>query len=332
MTSSGQKVSLRNASTNTNNPSVMIKIIAVHPDVMSTPEGIREYLKDFGTGKGRWIPLVPSNWKSLVSQAIKRNKEIGNVKKNELRDKITNPRFKDRYLKIDDVEEDNRNWSEIIDEFCSKGAFDAAIVSGENENYLGDKALIAHDFDPDCDLYVVRISGFVSRDSEELASQVGPGLRFVKELHIIDVYCKSRGTNSASYGKFFGKLLEVCRQTNPGLTSITLHRKEADDFNREREEENYKSWLGDSLQSGETLKVRYLKERQDGEKIHLRAVFTDRLLITGHYGFGAGSSETETTDLTIREHKDLTTIRDLYVGDENIGFDLVQQIEIISAC
>ncbi|QTN31182.1 hypothetical protein HZ994_02180 [Akkermansiaceae bacterium] len=304
----------------------MIKIIAVHPDVMSTPEGIREYLKDFGTGKGRWIPLVPSNWKSIVSQAIKGNHSLGPIKRNTLRDKITNPSFCDKYLKVDLVDGDGREWGQIVKEFCDLGTFDAAIVNGELN--AGEKSLKAYEFDPDSDLYAVRISGFVSRDPEELARQVAPGLRFAKELHVIDVYCKSRGTNCASYGKFFRGLLDTCRQTNPALTSITLHMKEPDDFDRRREEANYRSWVSHFLRSGETLKIRYLKERQDGERMHLRAVFTDNLLITGHYGFGSGSSESETTDLTLREHSDLIAIRNLYLSDDKIGFDLMEQIEI----
>lgn len=306
----------------------MIKIIAVHPDVMSTPEGIREYLKDFGTGRGRWLPLVPANWKSIVSQAIKRHPSLGQVKKNELRDKITNPIFKDRYLKINQVDGDQREWAEIVEEFCRIGAFDAAIV--RQDMTAGNKSLRAHEFDPDCDLYAVRISGFVSRDPEELAKQVAPGLRFAKELHVIDVYCSSIGTNSASYGRFFRKLLDACKSTSPDLTSITLHRRQPQDFDRAREVANYKSWVSGSLRSGETLKIRYLKEREDGEKMHLRAVFTDNLLITGHYGFGSGTSETETTDLTLREHSDLVTIRNLYLSDDKIGFDLIEQIEIYS--
>lgn len=304
----------------------MIKIIAVHPDVMSTPEGIREYLKDFGTGKGRWIPLVPSNWKSIVSQAIKRHPSLGQVKKNELRDKITNPKFKDRYLKIDQIESDTREWSEIVEEFCEGGSFDAAIVVGELDT--GGKFLRAHEFDPDSDLYAVRISGFVSRNPEELARQVAPGLRFAKELHVIDVYCKSRGTNCDSYGRFFRMLLDACKSTSRDLISITLHRRLPEDFDRNREVANYRSWLCGHLCSGETFRIRYLRERENGEKIHLRAVFTDNLMITGHYGFGAGASETETTDLTLREHSDLTTIRNLYLSDDQIGFDLVEEVEI----
>lgn len=304
----------------------MIKIIAVHPDVMSTSEGIREYLKDFGTGKGRWIPLVPTNWKSIVSQAIKGNHALGAVKRNELRDKITNPKFKDRYLKIEAVTDDGREWIEIIKDYCSKGAFDAAIVSGDLD--AGANTLKAHDFDPDCDLYAVSISGFLSRDPEELANHVSPGLRFAKELHVIDVYCKSRATNCNSYGKFFGMLLEACSKTNPSLSTINLHRKLPDDFDAGREEINYRSWVEQFLKPGQSLNIRYLKERENGDKIHLRAVFTDALLVTGHYGFGQGAEELETTDLTLREHKDLTTIRNLYLSDDQMGFDLKEEITI----
>lgn len=306
----------------------MIKIIAVHPDVMSTPEGIREYLKDFGTGKGRWIPLVPSDWRSMVSKAIKGQHQIGVIKRNELRDKIKNPKFKDRYLEIDQVDGETREWMEIVKEFCEAGAFDAAIVSGEMD--VGGKFLKAHEFDPDCDLYAASISGFVSRNPEELASRVSPALRFAKELHVIDVYCKSQASNSTSYGRFFRGLLDTCRQTNPLLTSITLHVKVPEDFDRRREEANYTSWVSRFLRSGETLKIRYLKERQDGERIHLRAIFTNTLLITGHYGFGAGTSESETTDLALREHSDLVTIRNLYFSDDKMGFELTEQIEIAS--
>lgn len=196
----------------------MIKIIAVHPDVMSTPEGIREYLKDFGTGKGRWIPLVPTNWKSIVSQAIKRDRTLAPVKKGELRDKITNPRFGDKYLKIDQVDSDGREWAQIVREFCDLGAFDAAIVSGEMD--AGEKSLKAFEFDPDSELYAVRISGFLSRDPDELADRVAPALRFAKELHVIDVFCKSRATNSVSYGRFFSQVTGHMQTDQP---SVDLH-------------------------------------------------------------------------------------------------------------
>ena len=63
--------------------------------------------------------------------------------------------------------------------------------------------------------------------------------------------------------------------------------------------------------------------------MHLRAVFTDRLLVTGHYGFGKGKSEGETTDLTVRENVDFEAIRTTYLDDQRIGFNLVDEIEIV---
>lgn len=303
----------------------MIKIIAVHPDVMSTPEGIREYLKDFGTARGRWLPLVPNRWRSMVSDAIKRHPSLGPLKKNELRDRIKNPRFADRYLKIS-LADEVPNWEETVEVFSSAGLFDAAIVPSGTP--AGTNHLVAHEFDPDHDPYVVKTSGFIARNPEELVKCITPGLRFAKELSVIDVYCQSRSSNSASYGRFFGGLLEWCRNHNPDLKTVTLHRKVPDNFDQGRELANYRSWIPKFLKTGEVFRIRFLRERPDGEKIHLRAIFTDALLITGHYGFGEGSAALETTDLMLREHEDLLFLRRLYLDDEKTGFDLVAEIEI----
>lgn len=309
----------------------MIKIIAVHPDVMSTPEGIREYLKDFGTSKGRWLPLVPADWKSIVSQAIKGLHDIGVVKRNALRDKITNPRFSERFLKIElpDGIADVTMWNKQVGKLSATGAFDAAITRLPME--ASGVFLTAFEFDPESAPYAVELSTFVARNPEALVERIVPALRFAKELHVIDVYCHSQGRLTRAYGGFFQGLLKWCRLHNPGLRTITLHRRCPDDFEDHREKTNYESWLLPILLPGEAIHVCYLREREDGEKLHLRAIFTDRVMLSSHYGFGGGSSDQETTDLNVREHADLLQLRNLYLSDDNRGFDLIGKIEIAKA-
>ena len=307
----------------------MIKIIAVHPDVMSTPEGIREYLKDFGTSRGRWIPLLPGKWKSIVSQAIKQHPGLGPVKRNELRDKITNLKYGDRYLKIENVPDgfsDYAAWNQPVGDLCENGAFDAAItpVPGDTCELF----LTAFEFDPDSELYASKLSTFVPRNPEALVEKIVPALRFAKEIHVIDAYCLSQGNLTRAYGKFFQGLLAWCRRNNPSLREITLHRRCPEDLETHREKANYESWLLPILKPGETIRVRYLRERDHGEKLHLRAIFTDRVMLSSHYGFGGGSSEQETTDLNVRENEDLIQLRNLYLSDENRGFDLIGTLEI----
>lgn len=306
----------------------MIKIIAIQPEVMFSPDGIREYLKDFGTARGRWIPLVPRNWKLLVSQAVKQlplTSELGPVARNRLRDKITHPKSNDQFLRIEDIPDTIENWNDYIAEFCLKDKFDGAIVSLRDELYP--QFLVAHQFDPEVESYSVKTSGFLPRKPDDLVTPIVPILRFAKELHVIDVYCHSTGSSKDAYSRFFEGLLMACRKHNPNLKIITLHRRYFKPFDLANERVNYESWILPILKEGESFRVHYLEERPNGDNIHLRAVFTDRALITGHYGFG-GDAVYETTDVVIREHMDLLKLRSDYLDDEKRAFNLLATLEI----
>lgn len=304
----------------------MIKIIAIQPEVMSSPEGIREYLKDFGTARGRWIPLVPKDWKSHVSQSIKQRTDLGAVERNILRDKVKNPRNHDKFLRIEDCPEMTGNWIEIVDGFLTRGSFDGAIVSSPVDSNPG--LLIAHQFDPELEPYAVKTSKFVARKPKELVTPIIPILRFAKELHVIDAYCLSYGSSTKSYAAFFECLLVWCRNHNPNLKFITLHRRYEGSPDMTSERKNYESWILPILKEGESFRIHYLKKRYDGEGIHGRAVFTDCALVTGHYGYGEGKSEHETTDIVLREHQDLLKIRSDYLDEQKRAFDLPATLEI----
>jgi hypothetical protein len=304
----------------------MIKIIAIQPEVMSTPKGIREYLKDFGTARGRWIPLVPKDWRRCVSQAIKLRTDLGVIESNKLRDKITNPRNQDKFLKIEECPESTGDWNEVVNNFLTDRAFDGAIVSSPVDS--NPKFLVAHQFDPEIESYSVKTSKFVARKPDELVAPILPILRFARELHVIDVYCKSLGSSTKSYATFFEHLLVWCRINNPNLKSITLHRRHEGLPDMVSERINYESWILPILGAGESFHVHYLRQRDDGDGIHGRAVFTDCALVTGHYGYGGVNSEHETTDIVLREHQDLLKIRSDYLNKEKRAFDLVTVLRI----
>lgn len=304
----------------------MIKIIAIQPEVMSTPEGIREYLKDFGTARGRWIPLVPKDWRARVSQAIKHRRDLGVVERNNLRDKIKNPRNQDKFLKIEDCPETAENWSEVINSFLTRGAFDGAIASFPVKS--NPKFLVAHQFDPEIDLYSVKTSKFVARRPDELVAPIIPILRFAKELHVIDVFCFSMVSSTKSYSAFFQQLLVWCRNHNPNLKTITLHRRHESSLEMASERANYESWILPILREGESFVVHYLKKREGGDGIHLRAVFTDCALVTGHYGYGGVNSEHETTDIVLREHEDLLRLKNDFLDEKKRAFDFLEPLVI----
>lgn len=304
----------------------MIKIIAIQPEVMSNPSGIREYLKDFGTARGRWLPLVPKDWRSRVSQAIKQRADLAPLAKNNLRDKIIHPKNKDQFLKIEDIPEIIDDWEQFVGNLCEEGKFDGAIVSpgGESKQHF----LIAHEFDPESEIYSVKTSKFLIRKPEELVAPILPLLRFAKELHVIDVYCHSMGSSTNSYANFFEGLLVWCRKNNPYLKSITLHRRYENGIDLSSERKNYESWILPILKEGESFRVHYLKKRYDGDGVHCRAVFTDCALVTGHYGYGGVNSEHETTDIVLREHQDLLKMRSDYLDEQKRAFDLPATLEI----
>lgn len=295
----------------------MIKIIAIQPEVMFSPTGIREYLKDFGTARGRWIPLVPNDWRTCVSQAIKERTDLSVVEKNNLRDKIVHPRNRDKFLKVDGISEMAGGWHELVNDFLARKDFDGAIVSSPDDS--NPQFMVAHQFDPEAESYSVKTSGFLPRKPDELVTPIVPILRFAKELHVIDPYCFSAGSSTDSYARFFEGLLMACRKHNPKLKIVTLHRRCPESLDRENERKNYESWILPILKEGESFRVHYLEELPGGDNIHLRAVFTARALVTGHYGFG-GDAVYETTDVVLREHMDLLKIRGDYLDERRRAF------------
>jgi hypothetical protein len=269
---------------------------------------------------------VPKDWKRCVSQTIKRRTDLGVVKKNELRDKIKHPRNQDKFLKIEGCPEIAGNWNEIVNDFLARGAFDGAIVSLPFDSNLN--FLIAHQFDPEIESYSVEISRFVARKPDDLVTPIIPILRFAKELHVIDVYCYSAGSSTKSYAAFFERLLAWCRNHNPNLKSITLHRRYDSSLDMSSERTNYESWILPILKDGESFWIHYLKKLESGDGIHVRAVFTDCALVTGHYGYGGVDSEHETTDIILREHQDLLKLRNDFLDEQKRAFDLSATLKI----
>lgn len=304
----------------------MIKIIAIQPEVMSSQQWIREYLKDFGTGRGRWIPLVPSDWRTCVSQAIKRQPDLKPVEKNFLRDKITNPRNRDKFVKIEECPELAGDWNKIVNDFLIRGDFDGAIVSSPVDSNT--QFLVAHQFDPEIDSYSVKTTGFVARKPDELVAPIISILRFAKEVHVIDKYCYSAGSSTKSYARFFEDLVTAWRGHSSYSGTITLHRKYDKSLNFCSEKINYESWVLPFLRDGESFRVHYLEENSKaGESIHMRAIFTDSALVSGHYGYGGGA-EFETTNVVLHEHSDLLKIRGDYLDEKTRAFKLHEPLVI----
>lgn len=305
----------------------MIKVVAIEPELMGNPDFRREYLKDFGAARGRWIPLYPHDWRSKVISILKRL--YAPKKRTEIRDKLFNPKFKDRYVKLPKHLRDitHEAWKDGVLQYCTDGLFTCAIVHDcdDDDAFL----LKAGAFDPDDNRYVPVTSGLTKRTPQELFEPLKPILLFAGEVHVIDKYCHSCGTNTQGYKNFISSILEYLRSANPSVKLINLYRARESDYDKTNEMANYKSWIDPILEEGESIVIHYLKERAEGEKIHMRAVFTDIALTSGHYGYGEGQGEQETTDFSIREYRDLITIREQYTSETKRAFDL-DPIEIIT--
>jgi hypothetical protein len=306
----------------------MIKVIAIEPEVMGDPSHLREYFKDFGTSKGRWIALVPHDWKGQVSSLLKARQDLGPVEKNNMRDKLRDPRNRDRFVKVPEHLLEEGSWFEAVETCCKDGVFDAAIVRAPqfNKPFF----LVAGSFDPDEEPYRSKISSFVARTPEELFAPIQQLLRFSNELHIIDKYCMSAGSSQNTYREFFRRIFEFCRLHNRRIKTINLYRPWDHALDMERERVNYSSWMGAILQDDEKVCVHYMRESK-GERVHMRAVFTDLALASGHYGFGGSKDDPATTDIVFRELDDLNEVRSNYLSAEKRAFDLTQEdvIEIV---
>lgn len=308
----------------------MIKVIAIEPEVMGNPAFLREYLKDFGTARGRWIPLVPHNWKATVSGLLKKNHELRPVAKNALRDKIVrSPRHRDRFVSFPKNLTFPDQWIEAVKPLCKEGVIDCAMVRddpGEGEMFL-----VAGQFDPDEEPYSSRISQFLVRDPKGLVGPIRPILRFSREFHIIDNFLVSSGSSKGAYRSFIEEIFKYCRKVNSPIKVLHFYRSRPANLNLGRERANYSEWICPILNFGESVVIHYLKETK-GERVHIRAVFSDLALASGHYGFGKGNTSLETTDFVLRELDDLEKIRKDYLDSENGAFEqnLAEVIRITS--
>ena len=155
-------------------------------------------------------------------------------------------------------------------------------------------------------------------------------IKFAREIHIIDQYCKSYPSNWDSYKEFISLILVILRDSDSPLKIINIYVSCPKDLKAEDEKSNYERWLKEILNNEEEVKIHYLKQKTEGESMHLRGIFTDSVLVTSHYGFGAGSSQAETTDLVVQDHKVFKKIKTDYSSDANRAFDLVHVTTIRS--
>ena len=296
----------------------MIKLIAVQPEVMGSPEFLREYFKDFGTSNGRWIPLIPQDWKKRVSAMLKQEPNLRPIERNAFRDKITGPKFRDRFVKVPEIEGAADCWEEVVLREIESAQIDAAIVV--NNPTEEERMLVAGAFDPDCEYYAVSASRIIEREPTALFEPMKRMIQHATDLSIVDCYCLSQGSSATAYGQFFERIFSFVRVHNPSLRTVSLYRKRETELNPEIEKHNYESWLGPILQEGECVKIHYLRERPGGERLHLRAVFTEHCLGSGHYGFGGGDGST--TDFVLRNKEEHQLIQSQYQNSETRAFDL----------
>jgi hypothetical protein len=279
----------------------VIKVFGIEPEVMATPDFFREYFKDFGVEKGRWIGIYPSDWRRTVRNLIRglSPSVIGPVKKNEMRDKIDAPKYSDRFVVLTDAPWDvAKDWLENAEDRVFDKWLDAILSTSNPRGHTF--VLVAGAFDPDSAPYQVEVSLREVRDVEKLFLHVMPFIRHAKTIDIVDQYFKCDAPNKDSYIRFIELVVQQMRKSGRWSHEITFHLRKSDYYDAAVQRRGYTDMLQPILSPGEKIRLKFWEEFGNLELIHDRHLITDLGLMDSTYGWGDDPRGQTTTDLSLK--------------------------------
>ncbi len=279
----------------------MIKIFAVQPEVMAQPEFFREYFKDFGVDKGRWIAMFPSDWRRRVINLVQGlpQERLPTMKKRGMRDKLQGRPYRDRFIKLpvagDEVSVDWLSAAEALtDAKLARG-----VLAAENPR-AKDNVLVAGDFDPDCDVYFATTNKRVAKTPEDLFEVVQPVVRIAESIDIVDPHVQSVGPSGNSFASFLQLIFEELRSSPSTCRKISVHVRKPTVFRPEIQQRNYAALFAPFLDEDETIAVSFWDLNELADRNHDRHFITNAAAIMSSYGWTNDVEGKPTTDISLK--------------------------------
>jgi hypothetical protein len=278
----------------------MIKIFTIQPEVLAEPNFFREYFKDFGPDKGRWIGLFPSDWKRRVVNLIQGTPAcvLPPGKKRELREKIQNPHFRDRFVRIPEtfIVATGPDWLHDAESLVATTITEGVMAAGNPR--ANEKVLVAGEFDPDCDTYQAVTNQRVAKTPRALFQAVRSVVRVAREIDIVDPYVQSIGPAAISFAELLDLIFRDLRASGSICKKVAVHLKKPDLFRPAVQQRNFETLLSPILDGEEIVTVSFWELNDEADRNHDRHLITDAAAIMSSYGWAKEGGGNPTTDIS----------------------------------
>jgi hypothetical protein len=277
----------------------MIKIFAVQPEIMAHPEHFREYFKDFGADKGRWIGLFPSDWKRRVENLIQGTPpdRLKPNMKNAMRDKIRGPKFKDRFIRIPEkFDARGTDWIGDAESLVASTLAEGVLAASNPRS--NQRVLVVGEFDPECPAYQPVTNRRVPKTPQSLFEAVRSVVRVARSIDIVDPYVQSIGSAADSFAKLLNLMFRELRAYGSTCKKINVHLKKPDVFLPAVQLQNFKLLLSPIIENGEAITISFWDLNPAADRNHDRHLITDAAAIMSSYGWAEDSGGKPTTDIS----------------------------------
>ena len=271
----------------------MIYEYALEPELVASltdRHECRHFKQSFGLERGRLVSRCPKNWKRLVWDAINGADDVTRKRIEELLAGLS-----ERMVRRSDINWDDAptSWLEKVEREHQRRPFHG-ILAQTNPR---DQAAVMTRADMDGDDWEVSRGRSIPRNAHEMADAVAPLLRCSSEVIFVDPHFSP---DKMRYRRPFECFLERMVHERPGQapSRIEVHRNSlvTEEFFRGQCEAR----LPRCIPEGIPVRLRRLRQKTDGERLHNRYILTD----LGGISFGTGldeGEEGETDDLSLMD-------------------------------
>ncbi len=301
----------------------MIHEFAVEPEVMADWNHFRVLWEDFGVSQGRFLVEYPGSWRQKVHELVDKLSLSAPVKAHAIRSKISDPcQQRCRLVKAQGRSYDpQKSWVEnAAYNHGSAPAFRAVVARCG----LSDRTdvIAADDLDRSAAPWKVeRQDKNCPRRADEMLRRVAMLLRHSRELVLVDPYfdaCEHR----------FRRPFEAFVRVRKDWKRLELHTARHEPFRRDLQEHNFRRNLAPAVPRGCTLRVCFWQGQPKGKRMHPRLVLTERGGVQFDHGLDEGRSSSETTLVSLLEHKSFLGFWEDYRPDSRV-FGEPEVLEIV---
>ena len=273
----------------------------------------RHYMQSFEFGQGRVVSRYPKRWKRHVWDAFETTDDLARTRLVELL-----ARLSERMIRRSNVQwNDSTSWRENAEREHDERPFHA-ILARTNPNSHA-HVLTESDLDDGATEYWAVNRGLtVSRKAADMAEAVASLLRCSSIVIFIDPHFRPE---KSRYRRPFEAFLERMIRRRPGgmPKRIELHTA-ADRTGTEEFREECERRLPRCVPEKMRVRVRRLRQKQGGEKLHNRYILSDLGGVSFGYGLDEGNKG-ETDDITLMDRDQYKLRWSQYSGEPPAAFE-----------